>query len=129
MDMIYTSVYPSNAPRTLGCRAFAQLDTIPRHCFDPTLSVPNIPTNAYNLNLYPNPNNGVLTISYDLSNNSYIQFTIIDCIGRELLILNDEHKPPGTYKQQVNIGSFASGAYLLIANINGDLQTIKFIKL
>jgi Secretion system C-terminal sorting domain len=113
-----------------GSCADTQLDTIPRHCFDAASDVSVIMGNAYNVNLYPNPvNYGVLTISYQLNDNSYVQFKIIDCMGREVLILNDEHKPPGIYKEQINTDNFARGVYLFIANINGSLQAIKFIKI
>jgi hypothetical protein len=127
LDMINTSI--ANTPSALGCSSFNILILDSVQCNDATLSVPSLAVDSYNLNLYPNPNNGLLTISYDLSNNSYIQFKIIDCIGREVMVLNNENKPPGSYKQQINIGVFANGVYMLIANIDGDSNTIKFIKL
>jgi hypothetical protein len=131
MDMIYTSVLPANAPGSLpGSCPFAQLDTIPRHCFDLTLSVPDIPENAYTLNLYPNPiGYGEITITWQLIQNSHIQFKIEDCIGRVIMNLNNENKPPGDYSEEVNINALAQGIYLFTANINGECQTIKFIKI
>jgi len=99
-------------------------------CIDHTLDVPVTPDSPNNLNLYPNPiNNGDITIAYQLKENSYIQFKIIDYIGRDVVVLNEENKPPGTYNEQINVNAFASGVYLLVANINGQCQTIKFIKL
>jgi Secretion system C-terminal sorting domain len=85
--------------------------------------------NSFSLNLYPNPNNGALTISYQLTENSYIGFKIIDCIGKEVILLQEEHKMPGIYKQEVNINALARVPYLFVANINGEIQTIKFIKI
>jgi hypothetical protein len=45
------------------------------------------------------------------------------------MILGSEHKLPETYKEHINTDSFANGIYLFIANINGTVQTIKFIKI
>jgi hypothetical protein len=45
------------------------------------------------------------------------------------MTLSNEHKPPGTYTEQINIDAFARGIYLFVANISGEFHTIKFIKL
>jgi hypothetical protein len=130
LDMVRTSVLPANAPNILGCSRFTKLDTIPRHCFDATLSIPAIPKNPFSLNLFPNPiNNGNLTITYQLSGDSYIQFKILDCTGRVIMNLNNENRPPGNYSEQVSIDALAGDVYLFTANINGELQVIKFIKI
>jgi SprB repeat len=128
LDMVYTSA--DITPSFFGCSIYNILITDSVQCNDATLSVANIPENTYNLNLYPNPiNSGDLTIAYQLNADSYIQFKIIDCIGREVIVLQYEHKMPGIYKQQVNINAIARGPYLFVANINGEIQTIKFIKI
>ena len=53
----------------------------------------------------------------------------MDYTGREVMRLGDEHKTPGSYQQQINTDAFVNGIYLFIANIDGNIQTIKFIKL
>ena len=127
--MINTSVLPANAPGNLACSRYVILDTIPRDCKDPVLSIPDIPENVNNLNLYPNPtNNGEITIAYQLKENAYIQFKIFDCMGREVIKITDEHKTAGNYIKQINVDNIAEGVYLFTANINGKYQTIKFIK-
>jgi hypothetical protein len=84
----------------------------------------------YNLNLFPNPaNSGDITIAYHLDENSYLQFKILDCTGRVLMTLHNENKPPGDYSEQINIDALANGVYLFAVIINGESQTIKFIKL
>jgi hypothetical protein len=70
-----------------------------------------------------------MMVNYILTQNSYIQFKVIDCIGRETTIMKNENKPPGTYSQPLDVSSLSAGAYLFIANINGSIQIIKFIKL
>jgi hypothetical protein len=122
-------VVNTSAVNTPSC-SYGKLAPSPRTCVDPTLAVGTVSENQYQLSLYPNPvSNQDLTISYELTEDSYVQFKIIDYRGREMMILANEHKPPGTYKEEININGFANGIYLFVANINGSIQTIKFIKL
>jgi hypothetical protein len=129
LDMVYTSA--ANNPVTLPDHcADSILKPSTRMCIDPTLSVAYVPKNTFNLNLFPNPiDRGALTITYEVTKNSYIQFKILDCIGRVVMTLSNENKPPGNYSEQINIDALAGGVYLFTANINGEFQTIKFIKL
>jgi Secretion system C-terminal sorting domain/SprB repeat len=105
------------------------LQNIPRICIDPTLDVPSIANNSFNLNLYPNPANSNIILAYTLANNAHVQFMLTDCIGRVITKLPDEDKSPGNYKVQVNTSNLSQGVYLVIANFNGEVQTIKFIKI
>jgi hypothetical protein len=112
-----------------GCQD-GTLKNIPRYCTDPTLAVSPVSENKYTLDVYPNPaGNGDITIAYQLSTDSYVQFKITDCIGRAIIALPEEHESVGAHTEQINVTNLAQGVYLLIANINGECQTIKFIKL
>jgi hypothetical protein len=88
-----------------------------------------VPDNPYNLVLFPNPiNRSDINIAYQLTKNSYVQLSIEDAIGRVVLKLKDEQETPGTYGEKINIDVLAAGVYFFTANINGQVQTIKFIK-
>ena len=101
-----------------------------RTCIDHTLNVPSISKNEYNLTLYPNPaSNGNVTIAYQLNENSSVQFTVTDCTGRQLMSINKGFEPPGQYAEPINISTLAQGVYLFITEINGEMHTLKFIKL
>jgi len=129
-DMINTGIAwdPGSLPPDF-C-TFNKLVTDTRECTDPTMSVPNISGNPYNLNLYPNPiSYGDITVTYDLSQNAHVQFTVFDCTGRAIMNVGNENKPSGTYSVQVNTNNLAEGVYLFVANINGEIKTIKFVKL
>jgi hypothetical protein len=129
LDMVSTSV--AHTPASLGGCPFTMLVQSTINCKDPTLNIPVISENVNNnLNLYPNPiNSGYITIAYQLNNNTNIQFKILDCTGRVVINLDNEHKVAGTYTEQVNIDALVDGIYLFTANINGIYKTIKFIKL
>jgi hypothetical protein len=129
-DVINTSAYPLNATGNFGCTTIGDIYLDTTKCFDSSLSVPTIQKNQYRLKLFPNPANiGNITIVYSLNENAYIQFKIFDCIGKEVINMTDEHKTAGNYTIQINIDNLAKGVYLFTANINGEYQTIKFIKI
>ncbi len=46
-----------------------------------------------------------------------------------MLLLKNEQESPGTYGEKINIDGLAAGVYFFTANINNEIQTIKFIKL
>ncbi len=126
LDMVYTSA--TYSPLSL-CSLDSILIPCPRNCIDPTLSVPDILENSNDLKLFPNPaNSGDITIAYTLKENAYVQFKVYDCIGKEVIKMTFEHKTVGNYSERINVANLAKGVYLFTANINGDCQTIKFIK-
>lgn len=130
LDIIYTSVASENYPSAIGCAGFSHLDTIPRHCFDRSLSVPVISEKNDNFNLFPNPiNRGDITIAYQIRTNTALQFTIYDCTGRAIMKFDNENKLPGNYSEQINIDALDEGVYLFTSEMDGEKQTIKFIKL
>jgi hypothetical protein len=100
-------------------------------CYFPGLGITNLSErNKYQLNVYPNPvNDGEITIGYQLNNNASVQFKILDYTGREIITLNKENKTEGTYTENVDISALAKGIYLVMANINGQVQAIKIIKM
>lgn len=128
LDMINTSAV--NSPSSLGCGSYSVLVPSLRYCIDPTLDVPYIPDNPYNIALFPNPiNREDINIAYQLAKNSHVQLKIEDLTGRVIMLLKNETESVGTYGEKINIDFLANGVYLFSVNINGEIQTIKFIKI
>jgi len=121
-------VVSTDSAFTDGCKD-GTLKNIPRSCRDATLDIPLVSENENNLTLYPNPSSGNITVAYQLSANSDVQFKITDCIGRIVVLLPEKHETTGIYHEQIEVSTLAQGVYLFIANINGEFQTLKFIKL
>jgi hypothetical protein len=60
---------------------------------------------------YPNPFNPTTTISYTIPNAGFVKLTVYDRIGREVKVLVDENKSPGTYTVEFNASNLPSGIY------------------
>jgi dienelactone hydrolase len=69
---------------------------------------------------YPNPFNPATTIHYQLPMDHHVIIKVYDLLGREVALLVDERKQPGTYEVQFDGSGLSSGAYLcrLMAGTN-----------
>jgi len=60
---------------------------------------------------YPNPFNPSTIIHYQLSTDSYVSLVVYDLLGREVAVLVNENKAPGTYQVHFDGRNLASGVY------------------
>jgi photosystem II stability/assembly factor-like uncharacterized protein len=60
---------------------------------------------------YPNPFNPTTEISYQLPVVSEVQLTVFDQLGREVAVLVNEKKEPGSYEVKLDASNLASGIY------------------
>jgi hypothetical protein len=60
---------------------------------------------------YPNPFNPVTAIRYELPQSSSVKLSIYDLLGREVSVLVNEQKAPGTYEVKFDGSRLASGVY------------------
>jgi outer membrane protein assembly factor BamB len=85
-------------------------------------------SNSYNLSQnYPNPFNPSTTIKYSLAQAGRITLSIYDLLGREVIKLIDEEKPPGEYETIWNTASYPSGVYFLKMQAGQFSETRKLI--
>lgn len=61
---------------------------------------------------YPNPFNPVTHINYTIEKNSLVRISVYDLLGREIVVLVNEVKNPGTYSIIFDASEFASGMYI-----------------
>ncbi|MBI5471921.1 MAG: T9SS type A sorting domain-containing protein [Ignavibacteriae bacterium] len=89
---------------------------------------------------YPNPFNPTTTIKYQIPNSnrqmgfgvSYLGFVslkVFDILGREVAMLVNEVKQPGTYSVQWDASGIASGVYLYRLQAGSFVQTKKLVVL
>jgi hypothetical protein len=74
----------------------------------------NIPGECVLMQNYPNPFNPSTTIGYRVSGlgSGGIRLAVYDLLGREVRVLVNEKKEPGTYEVQWNAAGNASGLYI-----------------
>jgi archaellum component FlaG (FlaF/FlaG flagellin family) len=88
-----------------------------------------LPPASFNLyQNFPNPFNPVTTIKYQVSNTSPILIKVYDIIGREVSVLVNEVKEPGTYQVSFDSKNLASGIYFY-KMVAGDFTSVKKMNL
>ena len=61
---------------------------------------------------YPNPFNPTTVVSYELSEVSNVRLVVYDLLGREVAVLVDGRKEPGSHEVSFDAAKFAGGFYL-----------------
>jgi hypothetical protein len=89
------------------------------------VSIPGVFALAQN---FPNPFNPVTLIKYQVPEQSLVSIKIYDLIGREVAVLVNEVKQPGTYQVNFDSGNFASGVYFY-KMVAGDFSKVKKMNL
>jgi hypothetical protein len=80
-----------------------------------------------NLQIYPNPNNGIFKIFYQTLGNQTIEYCIYNDIG-QLIECNSEKNNYGIYESNIDIQNLANGIYIIKIKSNCELKIIKIIK-
>jgi len=78
------------------------------------------------VNIFPNPNKGVFTISATMIEANDISIDIFAITGENIISLTE--KADKNYSKQVNISSLASGTYLVQIEINNCHYTKRVVK-
>jgi hypothetical protein len=66
---------------------------------------------------YPNPFNPTTTIEYVIPKTSFVLIRISDILGRELAVLVDEQKLPGTHRTKWDAARFPNGVYFCTMSV------------
>ncbi|HTB07829.1 MAG TPA: T9SS type A sorting domain-containing protein [Bacteroidia bacterium] len=70
-------------------------------------------TNSFTgVNIYPNPGNGLITLSYSLETSGSVCISVIDELGQIVYDMN-EQRGAGKVNEQLNLESLAAGIYSL----------------
>ena len=79
------------------------------------------------LNIYPNPNNGLLTIEAAFEKSEEINIMLYNVIG-ELVLKIEEGIVNGSYKKQLSIEKFPAGVYFLSIQTSSENLQLKVVK-
>ncbi len=61
---------------------------------------------------YPNPFNPTTSIAYSIAIGGYVNLTVFDILGREVAVLVNENKTPGSYMVRFDASGLNSGLYI-----------------
>jgi hypothetical protein len=70
-----------------------------------------IPEDFKLLQNYPNPFNPSTTLSYELSNDSYVDLSIFDLKGKKITSLINDNRSAGTHSIRFNAADLPAGVY------------------
>ncbi len=79
-----------------------------------------------NLSTYPNPGNGIFTVSYTIHTGGNVRILIADELG-QVVFNNSEQKNAGNFKEQINLESLASGIYSLRLQTDNGITVQKLV--
>src|SRR5690606_19829768 len=77
-----------------------------------------------NFNVYPNPNNGTFTISFDSKTSNDIKISVYDIRGRQ--ILAEQYQNSGTFNQNISLNNAEAGIYIVNVE-DGNTKEIRKI--
>jgi hypothetical protein len=76
---------------------------------------------------YPNPTNGITTVSYALQNEANVIFEMRDIAGKKVFSFTEGNRNPGTYTLEINTTELNSGIYFYSLIVNGNRVSKKMI--
>ena len=79
---------------------------------------------------YPNPFNPVTQIVFELPSDEYVNLTVYDLMGREILQIVDGYRQKGNYQYTFDATNLASGLYIYRLSVGGSVysRTMLLIK-
>lgn len=80
-----------------------------------------------NLNCFPNPVNGMLTINFSLSRSTRAILTIYDSEGRPVKFIVNADKAAGNYQYLMNTDNLANGIYFVLLKTHEDKRVVKVL--
>jgi ligand-binding sensor domain-containing protein len=86
-----------------------------------------LPSTPYLAHNYPNPFNPTTVVRYQLPAASEVKLVVCDLLGREVGVLVNEKKGPGTYEVTLDGSGLASGVYFCRLTAGNYVQSRKMI--
>ena len=78
---------------------------------------------------YPNPFNPTTNIQFTIVNRQLTIVTVFDVLGREVAMVKNEVKGPGTYTVEFDGSNLASGVYFYRLRASDFIQTNRLVLL
>ncbi len=88
-----------------------------------TVGIANLESDSFNL--WPNPSNGTVNISFDLANTQDVKVELYNIVG-ELLSSRSYRNETGSFNKTINFGNLTQGMYFVKIN-SGNTKSIEKI--
>lgn len=128
----YTVTLPDVAATTTTCRVMVRpVGNIFFAINSKSFTINNLVASAdafgglKNFNLYPNPNNGQFTLSFDSATTSDIEVLVHDMRGRE--VYKKSFANTGMFEQTLNLGGAQAGMYLVTVKDGNNKEVKKIV--
>jgi predicted GH43/DUF377 family glycosyl hydrolase len=97
--------------------------TSPRILYGVTEGGSEVPQSYMLAQNYPNPFNPITGVRYEVSGVSEVKITVYDLLGREVAVLVNERKQPGSYEVSFDASGLASGVYMYRMHAGNFVQS------
>ncbi|MBK9248327.1 MAG: T9SS type A sorting domain-containing protein [Ignavibacteria bacterium] len=83
------------------------------------------PTQIVSLSMVPNPASGNAEIEYTLREESAVKVSLVDVLGREVMIIDEAVRGAGTYRKYVELSLAGDGVYYLRLQAPNVTKTVR----
>lgn len=73
----------------------------------------DVPRSGFDLDFYPNPASGLVTVSYSVEDPGPVEVAIYDLLGRRVLLLDGGYKASGSHRVESDLSSLVSGTFFI----------------
>ncbi|MBK9248329.1 MAG: SBBP repeat-containing protein [Ignavibacteria bacterium] len=84
-----------------------------------------LPTQTVSLSVVPNPASGNAEIEYTLREESAVKVSLVDVLGKEVMIIDEAVRPAGTYRKSVELSLAGDGVYYLRLQAPNVTKTVR----
>jgi len=83
----------------------------------------------YELQVFPNPTNGISDIRYRISDVGYVRLEVFDVQGQRFMTLVNIEQKPGDYIVQIDCSDLATGMYFVRLQVGSQSSSTKLVRL
>ena len=87
----------------------------------------NLPADALQLGLYPNPSNSWVTIWFDLQKNVNVSIKAYTSLGQIVAVFTDQNYKAGKHELKCNVSNLLPGSYILKLQTEDGTKSTKLI--
>lgn len=86
------------------------------------VGIDEIEFDVYDLQLYPNPASGDVSVSYNISKSSDVVIEVLDILGKQVKMEERKNQIPGIHLMNIDISTLSKGVYFV--NLKTDRNNI-----